>query len=81
MTTLVKTPRTPSPASPKLTVISDGNNDQKSNTAFSPPASRTGSAPNTPTSTSSSPTSCNGGNGMAYSFSLIPKQKRQIYQK
>ena len=62
MTTLVKPPRTPSPASPKLTVLSDGSNEQKT-TAFSPPASRTGSAPNTPTSTSSSPASCNGGNG------------------
>ena len=60
MTTLVKSPRTPSPTSPKLTVLSDGNNDKKG-TAFSPPASR--SAPNTPTSASSSPTSCNGGNG------------------
>ena len=62
MTTLVKPPRTPSPTSPKLTVLSDGNNDQKG-TAFSPSNSRNGSAPNTPTSTSSSPTSCNGGNG------------------
>ena len=70
MTTLVKPPRTPSPASPKLTLLSDGNSDQKA-TAFSPPASRTGSAPNTPTSVSSSPTSCNGGNGRTYLILLI----------
>ena len=61
MTSLVKPPSTPSPT-PQLTIVSEGNNDQKA-TAFSPPVSRSGSAPNTPASESSSPTSCNGGNG------------------